>query len=83
MAQVSVLIPEDTFSALRKTPEEVAREMRVAVAVSWYARGMLSQGKAAEVAGLSRSEFVDALALHGVSACQETLDEIREVLKSD
>ena len=80
MTDVQVQLPEDTFSVLRKSPAEVATEMRVAVAISWFARGLLSQGKAAEVAGLTRAEFIDALAAQGVCACQESIEELREVL---
>ena len=82
MTEVQVQLPEDTFAALRKSPAEVASEMRVAVAISWFARGLLSQGKAAEVAGLTRSEFIDALAALGGRACQESVEELREVLAS-
>jgi len=80
VTEVQVQLPEDTFAALRKTPAEVASEMRVAVAVSWYARGLLSQGKAAEIAGLTRSDFIDALATVGVPACQDSLEDLRGTL---
>ncbi len=38
------------FGALRLAPGEFAREMRIAAAVQWYAQGIVSQGKAAELA---------------------------------
>ncbi len=37
---------------------------------------LLSQGRAAEVAGLSRAEFIGELARSGVSPFQETAEEI-------
>ncbi|MBM4319281.1 MAG: UPF0175 family protein [Deltaproteobacteria bacterium] len=80
MTQVHVDFETDVFTALRKSPQEVAQEMRVGIAVLWYARGLVSQGKAAEIAGLSRAAFLDALAASGVPACQETIEEIREAL---
>lgn len=43
------------------------KEMRIAAAVKWYELGRLSQGKAAEVAGLSRSAFIEALSRFKVS----------------
>jgi predicted HTH domain antitoxin len=55
-------LPEDVFSALRRSPEEFAREMRLAAAMLWYSRGMISQEKAAEIAGLNRAELLRALA---------------------
>ena len=42
--------------------------------------GRVSQSKAAEVAGVSRTEFFDALGRYGVSPFQYTAEEIiREV----
>jgi predicted HTH domain antitoxin len=45
--------------------------------------GRLSQAKAAEVAGLSRSEFLTALAHFGVSPFQYDADEIVAEVVSD
>lgn len=49
-------MPEGPFSALRKDPNEFAKELRLAAAVIWYEMGIISQERAAEIAGLSRSE---------------------------
>ena len=73
-------LPDDAFSALRTSPEEFGRELRLAAAIKWYELERISQGKAAEIAGVSRSAFVDALSRYGVSPMQETGDELeREV----
>ncbi len=58
--------------------DPAGRELRLAAAVLWYDRRMISQGRAAEIAGLSRVEFIRALARYGVSPFQETADEIVE-----
>jgi len=81
MTRVQVEFDSDVFATLRRSPEEVAREMRLAAAVIWYAQGRVSQGRAAELAGLSRADFLDALSASGVSACQETLEDLDEVLE--
>jgi len=81
MTTVQVHFDTDVCAALGKTPEEISEELKVAAAIFWYARGLVSQGKAAEIAGLSRAEFIDALAEVGVPACQEEMDEIRETLR--
>lgn len=78
MIQVSIELPRAVFSALRQDPAGFVREMRVAAAVKWYENGMISQGKAAEVAGLSRAEFINALNQFKVSPFQYTSDEIVE-----
>jgi len=38
-------------------------ELRLAAAVKWYEMGLFSQGKAAEVANLSRAAFMAELGL--------------------
>ena len=80
MQTVSLEIPATTFAALGESPDEFVKEMRIAAAVKWYELGKLSQGKAAEVAGLSRSAFIDALSRFKVSPIQITEDELAREL---
>ena len=80
MAVVQVEFDTDIFTTLRRSPEEIAEDLRIGAAIRWYALGMISQGKGAEIAGLSRAEFIDALSASGVSPVQETLEEIREAM---
>lgn len=71
-------LPESAFSALRKSPVEFVEEMKYAALVKWYETGMITQDKAAEIAGLSRFDFLQLLARYQVSAIQydkELLDE--------
>ena len=62
MTTVTLQFPDDVFSALRRSPDEFGRELRVAAAILWYERGEISQEKAALVAGLSRTQFLLELA---------------------
>ncbi len=82
MATVTVEVPESAFSALRRSPEEFAREMRIAAAIQWYHQELISQGKAAEIAGLTRADFLEALFRAKVPACQITVEELKEELES-
>jgi predicted HTH domain antitoxin len=68
MATLTLHLPEDVFSALRRSPEEFGRELRLAAAIHWYQRGQISQEKAAQIAGLDRTDFLLALAREGVDA---------------
>lgn len=75
---VELDLPEEAFSALRTNPEDFARQMRLAAAVKWYEMGMISQGKAAEIAGISRVEFMESCSRLQVSPFQTTPEELAE-----
>ena len=76
--QVSIELPRDVFSALRQDPPTFVHEMRLAVAVKWYEMRLVSQAKAASIAGVSRAEFLSALERYSVSPFQYTAEEIIE-----
>jgi len=82
MSQVlRIEMADDVLVGLQKEPKQLAAEMRIAAAVKWYEMGALSQGKAAEVAGLSRAAFIDELSRFGVSPFQESAEEILESVR--
>jgi predicted HTH domain antitoxin len=76
MVRMTIEMPEGALAALHQDPQVFAREMRLAAAVKWYELKAVSQGRAAEIAGVSRSEFLDALGRFGVSPFQYGADEI-------
>ena len=78
MRAIQVDLPDDAFSALRRDPQEMSEEVRIAAAIQWYSEGIVSQGKAAELAGLTRAKFLDELRRRDVPACQATRKELRE-----
>ena len=54
--------------------------MGLLAAVKWYELQRVTQAKAAKITGLSRAEFLNALARFGVSPFQYTGDEVvREI----
>jgi predicted HTH domain antitoxin len=81
--QISLELPRSVLSALRQDPTSFVSEMRLAAAVKWYEMRRISQAKAAEVAGLSRSEFLAALAQFDVSPFQYNADDIVAEVSGD
>jgi predicted HTH domain antitoxin len=77
MATVSLELPEEIFSALRRSPEEFVREMRLAAAIHWYTRGEISQEKAAQISGLDRTDFLLALARERVDAFVVNFEDLK------
>ena len=80
MKTIAIELPDDAISESWGTDEEFARELRRAAAIQWYSEGKVSQGKGAELAGLTRQAFIEALNRAAVPATQATLAEIAEEL---
>jgi predicted HTH domain antitoxin len=80
MVTVNVQLPEEVFSALRRSRDEMAGDLRLASAVHWYARGLISQERAAQIAGLDRTDFILALAREGVDTFTVDMSSLRREL---
>ncbi len=76
MTTLTLQLPEDIFAALRRSPEEFLREMRLAAAIHWYSRGEISHERAAEIAGMNRRDFTLALAREQVDAFVVDFDDL-------
>ena len=81
--EVSIELPRDILSALRQDPASFVQEMRLAAAAKWYEIQLVSQANAAEIAGLSRAEFLVALARFGVSPFQYDTEAIIQEASGD
>ena len=77
MKTISIDIPENAVFSVSASDEDLARGLRLAAAILWYDKGLISQGKGAEIAGLTRVEFIDALGQANVSAIQTSVEEIK------
>lgn len=73
-----LLTPEEVEQEVleRRGGYQESQEMRLAAAVKWYEIGTVSQSKAAEIAGISRQAFLDALIRFEVSPFQSTENEL-------
>lgn len=72
-------IPDSIASAMRLPPVEQEHQLRLELAVALYARGILSLGKARELAGLSKYAFGLLLGQRGLPrhyASEDLLDDV-------
>jgi predicted HTH domain antitoxin len=83
MAVVTIDLPEELYATLRRSPRELALDVRLAAAIDWYRRGLISQGRAAEIAGVRRADFIDALAARKIDVVQIDLDAMEQELEHD
>jgi hypothetical protein len=75
MKRVEIDLPDETFAGLDRESTELAAEFRAAAAAKWYEVGRVSQEVAAQIAGVSRSEFLTLLSRLQVSPMQESAEE--------
>lgn len=59
-------IPESIAHSIRLPQPEIEKRLRTELAIALYGQGILSFGKAAELAGLSRYVFADLMGERGI-----------------
>jgi hypothetical protein len=74
--KLEIEVPDSALSALRQAPWELAVNLRLMAALKWYETGMLSQERAAELAGQSRQDFLNSLSRFSVSPFQGVEDDL-------
>ena len=60
MKTITLEMPEDATDLDWCSGEEFPGQLRLAAAIFWYDRGLISQGKGGEIAGLKRAGFIRA-----------------------
>ncbi len=58
---ISLQIPEETLIILKEQPVSFAQKLQMLAALKLYELGKLSSGRAAQLAGVTRVEFLMAL----------------------
>jgi len=77
-------VPEDVLLSLRShgfSKEDLLVESRFLLALKFFREGMLSLGKAAKLAGLSRWDFIELLGKRGISVIDYSIEELEEEFK--
>lgn len=74
--QIVIDVPEKILLAERTDEATFAREVRILAAIKLYELGRLSSGRAAELAGMPRVEFLMALGRYKVFPFERELREL-------
>jgi len=74
--QIIINVPTKVLLAEKATEADFAREMRVLTAIKLYELGRLSSGRAADLAGMSRVEFLFILEKYRVFPFESELDDL-------
>ncbi|MDW8326685.1 MAG: UPF0175 family protein [Anaerolineales bacterium] len=83
MSHLTLDVPPGFEQAIRLTPEEFGMQVRLMAALKMFELGKLSSGKAAQLAGMSRVEFLETCGRYRVSVFNYTPEEIETELRSD
>lgn len=75
---LTVPYPDSLPAALRMTKTEFEREARWLLAARLFAERKITSGQAAEMAGISRVEFLTRTAAFDLSAAMPSAEEIAE-----
>jgi len=61
MSDLMIIVPQDIVQALRLPPDTLQAELQRELALALYTRGVLSSGKAAALAGMTRWQWEELL----------------------
>lgn len=79
---ISLTLPEEPLISLKEQPETFAQELTMLAAVKLYELGRLSSGRAAQLAGVSRVEFLLGLGRYQVAPFQLDANSLAEDIKN-
>lgn len=83
MRQMTLTYPDDLAQAARLTQDELERRVPLMAAIKMFEVGLLSSGKAAELAGVPRVKFLEECSRYRVSPYNYPPEEARCELLAD
>jgi predicted HTH domain antitoxin len=76
MRQITIDVPEKILLAEKSDEATFGQELRLLAAIKLFELGRLSSGRAAELAGMSRVEFLLTLGKYKVFPLLDELDDL-------
>jgi predicted HTH domain antitoxin len=76
MPEITMTIPDESLANLAASPDEASAELRMLAAVKLFELKKFSSGAAAQLAGISRVEFLGQLGKYGVDTFRQTEEEL-------
>ena len=73
--------PADLPAAMGESPEVFEQQLKFLVAARMYELGRISSGRAAELAGTSRVEFLEGLGRYRISVFNYSLEELEREIR--
>lgn len=78
MTSVQIEVPDEVLISLKETPETISQELSVLAAVKLFEMGKLSSGRAAQLAQVSRVEFLKLIGRYQVSPFTQSSAELEQ-----
>jgi predicted HTH domain antitoxin len=81
--EITLKYPTGFEHAVHLSKEELEQHIRLMAALKMFELGKVSSGKAAELAGMSRIEFIEVCGRYRVSVFNYSPEKIEEEIKKD
>ncbi len=81
--ELKIKYPTGFEHAVHMTKEEIEQHIRLMAALKVFELGKISSGKASELAGMSRTEFLEACGRYRVSIFNYPDDQAETEIKKD
>ncbi|RJQ38133.1 MAG: UPF0175 family protein [Nitrospiraceae bacterium] len=81
--ELKIKYPSGFEHAVHMTKEEIEQHIRLMAALKMFELGKVSSGKAAELAGMSRVEFLETCGRYRVSVFNYPAEELEEEIEKD
>ncbi len=81
--ELKIKYPSGFENVVHMTKEEIEQHIRLMAALKMFELGKISSGKAAELAGMSRVEFLEACGRYRVSVFNYPPEEVEKEIKKD